>query len=238
MKTILNTKHLAGILVLGAVMTLMMVSPSLATTNLVTNGSFEDPVDFCSGQPNPWHTLYTGDIQTGWTVGGHSIEVVCSAAWEISDGLQSVDLSGDAAGSVAQDITTSAGTTYDVTFDMAGNLACGDVVKSLTVSADGSSENFTFDTTGHSFASMGYEQKTFSFTATDALTTLTFTGNTAGPCGAVIDNIVLAEGTTEPEDGKVTICHKPDTPAEKTLRVPEAALKGHLKHGDTLGPCE
>jgi hypothetical protein len=36
---------------------------------------------------------------------------------------------------------------------------------------------------------------------------------------------------------KVTICHKPGTPAEKTMQVPEPAVKGHLGHGDHLGPC-
>ena len=36
---------------------------------------------------------------------------------------------------------------------------------------------------------------------------------------------------------KVTICHKPGTPAEKTKQVPEPAVKGHLGHGDHLGPC-
>ena len=37
---------------------------------------------------------------------------------------------------------------------------------------------------------------------------------------------------------KVTICHKPGTPAEKTLRVPPQAVPGHLNHGDTRGPCD
>jgi hypothetical protein len=36
---------------------------------------------------------------------------------------------------------------------------------------------------------------------------------------------------------KVTICHKPGTPAEKTMDVPVSALRGHLGHGDTLGAC-
>jgi hypothetical protein len=36
---------------------------------------------------------------------------------------------------------------------------------------------------------------------------------------------------------KVTICHKPGTPAEQTLALPEAAIPGHLRHGDYLGPC-
>jgi hypothetical protein len=36
---------------------------------------------------------------------------------------------------------------------------------------------------------------------------------------------------------KVTLCHKPGTPAEKTLTVPQPAVDAHLGHGDTLGPC-
>jgi len=36
----------------------------------------------------------------------------------------------------------------------------------------------------------------------------------------------------------VEICHKPGTPAEKTLVVPYHALAGHLGHGDTIGACE
>lgn len=37
---------------------------------------------------------------------------------------------------------------------------------------------------------------------------------------------------------KVEICHKPGTPAEKSLEVPSTAVQGHLDHGDTTGPCE
>lgn len=48
---------------------------------------------------------------------------------------------------------------------------------------------------------------------------------------------ITVDSTSEPEDGKVTVCHKPGTPAEKTLEIPEEALKGHLKHGDTVGAC-
>ena len=42
---------------------------------------------------------------------------------------------------------------------------------------------------------------------------------------------------TPDSDGKVTLCHKPDTPAEKTLRIPQPAVQGHLGHGDYIGEC-
>jgi hypothetical protein len=35
----------------------------------------------------------------------------------------------------------------------------------------------------------------------------------------------------------VTLCHKPGTPAEKTMELPDSALAGHLGHGDTTGAC-
>lgn len=40
-----------------------------------------------------------------------------------------------------------------------------------------------------------------------------------------------------PGKNKVTVCHKPGTPAEKSMEIPETALKGHLEHGDSEGPC-
>jgi hypothetical protein len=39
-------------------------------------------------------------------------------------------------------------------------------------------------------------------------------------------------------EGMVTICHKPGTPAEKTMTIPQSALPGHLAHGDYEGECK
>lgn len=36
---------------------------------------------------------------------------------------------------------------------------------------------------------------------------------------------------------KVTLCHQPGTPAQKTLKVPPSAVEAHLNHGDYLGEC-
>jgi hypothetical protein len=39
-------------------------------------------------------------------------------------------------------------------------------------------------------------------------------------------------------DEEVTICHKPGTPAEQTMRVTRSALPAHLAHGDRPGRCK
>lgn len=41
--------------------------------------------------------------------------------------------------------------------------------------------------------------------------------------------------SADPDD--VTICHKPGTPAEKTMTINNSAISSHLGHGDTLGSC-
>jgi hypothetical protein len=54
----------------------------------------------------------------------------------------------------------------------------------------------------------------------------------------IISNFVGMPSHLPGENMKnVTICHKPDKPAEHTLSIPTAALKGHLGHGDSLGFC-
>jgi len=45
-----------------------------------------------------------------------------------------------------------------------------------------------------------------------------------------------AQVFAKPQD-KVAVCHKPGTPAEHTLYLPEPAVQAHLAHGDTLGEC-
>ena len=61
-------------------------------------------------------------------------------------------------------------------------------------------------------------------------------GDTVGPC----DPSSPPEDPPPDDDGgvKVEVCHKPGTPAEKTLEIPSEAVPAHLGHGDYLGPCE
>ena len=186
-----NTKN--SLFAIFVMTSMLLLSPSMAsnayaeTSNIVVNGSFEEPSISCL---TFFVSLGFGSTAiAGWTVGGNGIDWICSGFWQATDGSRSLDLSGISAGSISQVIPTDAGNTYNVTFDMAGNPDGGNPIKLMTVTAADSSELFTFDTTGNSLANMGYEQNTFSFTATDASTTLTFTSNEDSGFGPVIDNI-------------------------------------------------
>jgi hypothetical protein len=60
-------------------------------------------------------------------------------------------------------------------------------------------------------------------------------GDSLGPC----DQLPPPPDPPPPDGAeKVTICHKPGTPAEKTLEVASEAVPAHLRHGDYLGSCD
>jgi hypothetical protein len=61
-------------------------------------------------------------------------------------------------------------------------------------------------------------------------------GDYEGAC--VESEVPPADEPDVDAQGKVTICHKPGTPAERTLEVAASAVAAHLAHGDYLGACE
>lgn len=60
-------------------------------------------------------------------------------------------------------------------------------------------------------------------------------GDLLGPCEDLLPPSAVEPGET---GRKVLICHKPGTPAQKTMNVPVDALEAHLDHGDVLGSCQ
>jgi choice-of-anchor C domain-containing protein len=155
----------------------MAAIPGSAWANITQNGSFEtgstDP-ESC-----PWHFLRlstTSTVITGWTVVSGEIDYIGPSCWPASDGSRSLDLSGYYPGGIKQDLTTVAGTTYLVEFDMAGNPAGVGVPsgKTLTVSAGSASQTFTFNTAGKTLTDMGWTNKSWTFVADAGTTTLTF----------------------------------------------------------------
>lgn len=70
-------------------------------------------------------------------------------------------------------------------------------------------------------------------------------GDTMGACSAAATATPVPPGPGEPTatppapngNGRVTVCHKPGTPAQQTKSIPASALNDHLGHGDTMGSC-
>ena len=174
-------------------------TPKYATTgNLLINGGFESGMN--PARLNPGSTAIKG-----WKVIRGSIDYLGSG-WQCSNGSYSLDLEGRAAfGGIAQTFNTQPGQVYLVSFDMAGNVDGPAKIKKMKVQAGGQSGEFWFDTTGHRRKALGWQRKTWQFTATDTKTTIEFfsIGKIHGHYGPLLDNVtVMIHPTSKPAKGQ------------------------------------
>jgi choice-of-anchor C domain-containing protein len=169
-----------------------------AHAGLVDNGSFEDAIDYL-------RTLFSNDssatningwkvLDTGTPPAAASIDYI-GGDWTPSDGSHSLHLNGTGPGSVGQSIETIFGHDYTLSFDMAGNPNGDPTVKTMDVSAIGTTtqtQGFSFDTTGTSSTDMGWTRMEWVFTADiTGLTDLQFISTTDGPYGPALDNVAM-----------------------------------------------
>ncbi|MDB9465939.1 choice-of-anchor C family protein [Dolichospermum circinale] len=166
---------------------LLATNPASAI-NLIKNGSFENS---SLGSGFGFVELATDSTAINdWKVTSGGIDYV-NAYWQNSNGSFSLDLSRLEAGSIAQTFVTKPGNQYSVSFDLAGNPVGDPTVKTLRLSAGGSSQDFTFDVTGKTLANMGWLSKTFSFVADSNSTTLSFASLDNTAHGPALDNVVV-----------------------------------------------
>jgi choice-of-anchor C domain-containing protein len=164
----------------------LVVSGSASAATIV-NGGFEQPGTFNGN----FQTLSAGSTNlTGWTIDSGSIDLI-NAYWTPSEGSYSIDLDGSSVGSISQlimDLTI--GQSYTILFDLAGNPDGNPIVKTLEVSAGGTSAQYTFDKSGKTRANMGWETTSFVFTAQGTSETLRFASLTGGSVfGPALDNV-------------------------------------------------
>lgn len=166
---------------------LIAAAPAGAAT--IANGSFEEGIN-----PGSFTTIGAIDNTsiTGWTVGSGSIDYIGSY-WTAQDGSRSIDLSGSSIGSISQSFATVVGQAYDITYWISKNPDGGNAVRTGSINAGGSSGTFTYAAVNDRF-NMNWVQETFRFTATDAMTTLSFASDSSGGCcfGPALDNVSIA----------------------------------------------
>ncbi|MFE6866163.1 choice-of-anchor C family protein [Kitasatospora sp. NPDC057692] len=182
----------AALLVAGAT---ALVSPAHAADghralSRFDDGSFETP----KAPANAFTNLTTGQTIGPWSITAGNVDLIGAGFWQAAEGDQSLDLNGSTAATVAQSFTTVPGTTYSVTYALAGNPGGGPAVRTGRVLIDGQNfQDFSFDVTGKTRAAMGYVGHQFAFVAQGASTTLSFGSTVAGAYGPVIDNVQVTE---------------------------------------------
>lgn len=171
---------------LMTVMVLILPVMAMAGPTIVSNGSFETGTD-----PGSFTTLGSSSTNiTGWTV-INSVDYI-GTYWQAADGSRSLDLDGNSQGGVKQTLTTVTGQTYLVEFYMSGNPDHGTNDMLMTVSADSSSQQFTFTTSSNTHTDMQWTKYTASFVAQAGSTVLTFQSDTAGAYGPALDNVSVS----------------------------------------------
>lgn len=105
-------KHICTLLLSFCVLIALSATAAYSQPqNLVTNGGFETPV-----VPSSIETFFASSTFGGWTVSGHSVDLVSRTNWMAADGGQSLALSGQSAGAVHQDLVTVPGQSYRLRF--------------------------------------------------------------------------------------------------------------------------
>ena len=178
---------------------LIMILTLPVTGNALTfqNGSFETPGIGSGNFLNLDATPSDSNYITGWEVFTGDIDYV--KAWTASDGDYSIDLNGSTAGGIRQTFDTTPGLYYEVLFDMAANPTASSMVAppptvTLTASTGSLTESYSFDSSlSTSYGNLGWTTYSYSFLATDALTTLEFVSTTSGlninATGPALDNV-------------------------------------------------
>lgn len=174
-----------------------MASATSLFATTILNGSFE--TGNFAPQADETMQLPVGatDI-TGWEVIGDTIAWIGpNDPWNLdaSDGDYFLDLTnyqnGAPFGGVKQSIDTVVGTTYSVGFDIGSSSQWGATSK-LSVSAAGQMQEFSASNDGTQIDL--WESRTFSFTATDVSTELSFLG-TDGFQYIGLDNVSIQAST-------------------------------------------
>lgn len=173
-------------------------SPSVpaAAPNLIVNGGFKVPV------AQAFLTIVAPSSFAGWTVSTGGVDVSAASFYASASGAQSLDLNSIVSGSVSQDIATTAGVTYVLTFSFAANPLAGNpccpapAAKRMEVrwgtTVVGTLDH---DTTGRSATTVGWRKISFKVVGSgaDKLSLVSLTPGSAGP---TIDDVRLVAEQT------------------------------------------
>lgn len=132
-----------------------------------------------------------GNALANWTVGGGGLRIVSDIYWVPYLGSRSLSLNQTGAGSISQTFDTAPGAIYDVSFRMSGEPFTSPTIKHLRVSAAGQSQDFEYDVTPAWHWDMAWAERSFTFTANAATTTLTLASLDAGASGPALDEVVV-----------------------------------------------
>lgn len=166
----------------------------LGSPNLLQNSTFESVIS--EG------TASGGGVLTVWKQSNIDVHSL-SYEGRTTDINRWVDLNACANGWIEQTFYTVIGQRYTVKFNLSGNLVGGPILRPMRVSikrpngTNIASQDYVFDTRGKSrdsYASMGWEEKTFTFISDsqECYIRLESTCTDCGCSGPAVDNVTIS----------------------------------------------
>jgi len=174
----------------------LAATSSWANANIISNGSFEDPVVGSvsdDGSGIYWYGVLGGNAITGWSHPTMVVNVDRPGAWEAAHGLQYINLESIRGNYIEQSVITSPGESYTLSFSYAPDPyeAPGSTQSDIGVLFGGNQVGLASgddDTLGN----LNWINYTIVVTASSELTLLRFEdrGN-GGFVGGYLDNVSL-----------------------------------------------
>ncbi len=209
----------AAVLAVGSVPATAFAATTVsATANLINNGCLAAP-SVTSG-----FAVFGPAGPTkipGWSVGGNSVDDVFSNYWQPSPGCSySVNLSGQAPGSVSQTVDTTPG-LYVLRWEMSGNAYFGAAIKTMHVLWDGalvSAPTFMTSST-YTPTAMGWVAKQIIVKATSAKSVVEFADASvpSSTAGVLLGSVSLTAYAQPVNDFTATSANDPYSVAERQM---------------------
>ncbi len=196
----------------------VLCAPAARAANIIDTiygvgaGSFENP----GYSGTTFQTYQAGSTAiSGWTVNTVNIDWVKDSIWNAADGHYSIDMNGtnlpngtpSSPGGIQTVIPTTAGSTYRVSFAVAGFVTAGNTSnpKTMNVIADGVTRSFSLTTSNTYVApltlplTVAWSTLSFDFTASGISSVVSFLSTVSNGDGSamLLDNVAI-EAVPEP----------------------------------------
>jgi choice-of-anchor C domain-containing protein len=183
---------------------LALAAPPAARAQIVQNGSFEPAGGTCTGSFTT-HGVGNPAISP-WAITAGTIDLICTF-WQHDQGVRSLDMNGTSAATISQTVTLLPGSTYQLSFAMAGNPDTGADLKTMEVSVGTAFlENFSFNAATTSRTNMGWVTHTRTFVADATNPSLQFRSTMAGSGGPALDDVsIVLVPSAVPEPSTVAL---------------------------------
>ncbi|MEP4681788.1 MAG: LamG-like jellyroll fold domain-containing protein [Rhodopirellula bahusiensis] len=160
----------------------------------VSNDIADDGLFLDAADPGSYTRYTTGQSLGGWTVESGNVDLLGSIVADSPLGGRSVELNGDAAGSIVQSLSTEVGRQYQVIFNAAGIFSGGAEHVDFRVSAGGVVDDVVItEGNGWSLSNPLPQPFSLTFTADSTTTDLRFASLISGSFGAAIADVQVIE---------------------------------------------